>query len=164
MRAFAHPIEFPKSAFERGDQVRLKHPVQYAVAFDDPREPQEVVAVHYFKTFGPPTYVLGAPGRAGVSVQEDDLILVAARRSRPVEPNPRLSPAPALIKATRKAARLTQTAAADLIYSKKRTWQDWEAGTTDMHPGLWELFVSKAPPVALAAPGRAKRRQTLAQP
>lgn len=49
------------------------------------------------------------------------------------------------IRAARERARLTQTAAASLIYSTLRTWQDWEAGIARMHPGLWELFRQKAP-------------------
>ena len=50
------------------------------------------------------------------------------------------SPAPADVRAARKAARLTQTEAAKLVCSALRTWQDWEAGTAPMHPGLWRLF------------------------
>lgn len=50
------------------------------------------------------------------------------------------SPAPATIAAAREAAGLTQTAAAELVHSALRTWQQWEAGDRKMHPGLWELF------------------------
>ena len=53
------------------------------------------------------------------------------------------NPMPAMIRAQRLAAGLTQTAAAKLIHSKLRTWQDWEAGVAVMHPGLWELFCLK---------------------
>ncbi len=53
------------------------------------------------------------------------------------------SPSPEAIRARRAAAGLTQTAAAVLIHSSKRTWQDWEAGIARMHPGLWELFLFK---------------------
>lgn len=49
-------------------------------------------------------------------------------------------PDPADIRAAREAAGLSQTAAADLVHSKLRTWQQWEAGDRKMHPGLWELF------------------------
>lgn len=38
---------------------------------------------------------------------------------------------------------LTQTAAAELIYSTLRSWQDWEYGNRPMHPGLFELFQIK---------------------
>jgi len=47
------------------------------------------------------------------------------------------------IRAKRNAAGLTQTQAARLIHSKMRTWQDWEGGVAQMHPGLWELFAIK---------------------
>jgi DNA-binding transcriptional regulator YiaG len=53
------------------------------------------------------------------------------------------SPTPEEIKDARAAAGLSQPAAAELIYSTKRTWQDWEAGIAKMHPGLWELFLIK---------------------
>lgn len=54
-----------------------------------------------------------------------------------------VSPKPADIKAARAKAGLTQTAAALVIHSTLRTWQDWESGTSKMHPGLWELWNSK---------------------
>lgn len=54
-----------------------------------------------------------------------------------------MTPTPKEIKQVRKAADLTQTAAAALIHSTLRTWQDWEAGIAKMHPGLWELFLIK---------------------
>ncbi|NNF83513.1 MAG: helix-turn-helix transcriptional regulator [Flavobacteriaceae bacterium] len=53
------------------------------------------------------------------------------------------SPKPESIKQTRKEAGLTQTKAAELIYFKLRTWQDWEAGIAKMHPSAWELFLIK---------------------
>lgn len=53
------------------------------------------------------------------------------------------SPTKEDIKTLRQAAGLSQTAAAELIYSTLRTWQDWEAGKNPMHPGLWELFMLK---------------------
>ena len=55
------------------------------------------------------------------------------------------SPTPEEIRTARKKSRLSQTAAAHLIYSTLRTWQDWEAGKAHMHPGLWELFRQKMP-------------------
>lgn len=54
------------------------------------------------------------------------------------------SPAPAIIKAAREAAGLTQTAAAALIYCTLRGWQEWEAGNRRMHPAFWELWRMKA--------------------
>ncbi|MEO6351492.1 MAG: helix-turn-helix domain-containing protein [Oxalobacteraceae bacterium] len=57
------------------------------------------------------------------------------------------SPMPDEIRAARKESGLSQTAAAALIYSTLRTWQDWEAGKARMHPGLWELFLQKKPAV-----------------
>lgn len=50
------------------------------------------------------------------------------------------TPEPAEIRAAREAAGLSQRAAAELVHSKLRTWQQWEAGDRKMHPGLWELF------------------------
>lgn len=53
------------------------------------------------------------------------------------------SPTPSQIVETRNSVGLSQPAAAALISSTKRTWQDWEAGIAKMHPGLWELFLIK---------------------
>ena len=53
------------------------------------------------------------------------------------------SPAGERVRELRQLAGLSQPAAAALIYSTKRTWQDWEAGKSSMHPGLWELFLIK---------------------
>jgi putative transcriptional regulator len=61
-------------------------------------------------------------------------------------PKPGANPKPAEIKAAREAAGLTQTEAAEVIYSTLRTWQDWEAegdARRRMHPGLWELWLIK---------------------
>lgn len=52
-------------------------------------------------------------------------------------------PTPDQIKQARQQAGLSQTAAATLIHSTLRTWQDWEAGKAKMHAGLWELFQLK---------------------
>lgn len=52
-------------------------------------------------------------------------------------------PTPCEIKSARQSTGLSQTAAAALIHSTMRTWQDWEAGKAKMHLGLWELFVLK---------------------
>lgn len=50
------------------------------------------------------------------------------------------NPQPAEIKAAREAARLSQSASAELIHSGLRTWQQWESGDRRMHPAFWELF------------------------
>ena len=50
---------------------------------------------------------------------------------------------PEVLKQARIESGLTQTQAAELIHSKLRTWQDWEAGKAKMHLGLWELFLIK---------------------
>lgn len=57
-------------------------------------------------------------------------------------------PTTAQIRAARQAAGLSQTAAARLVYSTLRTWQHWEAGTTAMHPAIWELWRIKAEHIA----------------
>jgi len=59
---------------------------------------------------------------------------------------PAANPTPADIRKARESACLTQTAAAELVYAGLRGWQEWEAGTRRMHPGLWELFIIKAGP------------------
>ena len=57
---------------------------------------------------------------------------------------PLSSPTPEKIRAKRVEAGLTQTAAATLIHSTCRSWQQWEAGDRRMHPAMWELFEIKA--------------------
>ena len=47
------------------------------------------------------------------------------------------------IRAARINAGLTQTQAAEIIYSGLRQWQKWECGEHRMHPGLFELFLKK---------------------
>lgn len=54
------------------------------------------------------------------------------------------NPAPAEIIKARTDAGLTQTEAAELIYSTLRAWQNWECGARRMHPQLWESFRQKA--------------------
>ena len=46
-------------------------------------------------------------------------------------------PAPDEIRTAREAAQLSQTEAAALCFSELRTWQNWEAGATRMHPAIW---------------------------
>jgi DNA-binding transcriptional regulator YiaG len=53
------------------------------------------------------------------------------------------NPKPDEIKAARLKKGLSQSCAAELVHSKLRTWQQWEAGDRSMHPGLWELFQIK---------------------
>lgn len=57
------------------------------------------------------------------------------------------NPTPAEIRAAREAAGLTQTQAAQVIYSTLRAWQNWENDdATDgrrMHPAAFELFMLK---------------------
>jgi len=64
---------------------------------------------------------------------------------------PGATPKPADIRAARESAGMTQTEAAQLIYSTLRAWQEWEAEPREdsaagrrMHPGLFELFLIKA--------------------
>jgi len=59
------------------------------------------------------------------------------------------NPTPAEVRAARGAAGMTQTAAAALVFTTCRTWQQWEAeegtpGHRRMHPAFWELFRIKA--------------------
>ena len=54
------------------------------------------------------------------------------------------NPTPDDIFGERFNARLTQTAAAALLHTSCRAWQQWEAGDRRMHPAFWELFLIKA--------------------
>lgn len=51
---------------------------------------------------------------------------------------------PTEVIALRKAAGLTQTAAAKLVRRTLRTWQNWEAGVCRPDPAAIELFKLKA--------------------
>ncbi len=58
-------------------------------------------------------------------------------------------PTPAQIKATREAARLSQSEAAALVHATRRTWQNWESpegsgNYREMPAAAWELFSDKA--------------------
>jgi DNA (cytosine-5)-methyltransferase 1 len=53
------------------------------------------------------------------------------------------NPTPAEIRAAREEAGLTLAAAAALVHSALRSWQQWEAGERKMHPAFWELFTIK---------------------
>lgn len=54
------------------------------------------------------------------------------------------NPTPSEIRQARELAGLTQTQAGELIHSKLRAWQRWEAGDAPMHPAFWELFLKKS--------------------
>lgn len=59
------------------------------------------------------------------------------------------NPKPDEVRAAREAAGLTQTAAAQLVHTTCRTWQQWEAEEDTpvhrrMHPAFWELFRLKS--------------------
>lgn len=69
-------------------------------------------------------------------------------RSRRAD-NAARNPTPAEIRAAREATGLTQSTAAEAIYSTLRTWQDWEAGVRRMHPGLFEFFLAKTGQIEL---------------
>lgn len=56
------------------------------------------------------------------------------------------------IRQIRKDAGLSQSAAAELIYSTLRTWQDWEYGKNPMHPAIFELFCDKTKAMRRKAP------------
>jgi len=58
------------------------------------------------------------------------------------------NPTPSEIRQARELAGLSQTAAAELVHSTCRSWQQWEAkvgtGThRKMHLAFWELFLIK---------------------
>lgn len=52
-------------------------------------------------------------------------------------PNP---PNPAEIRRLREKFDLSQTQAAELVYSTLRSWQNWEGGQVGMHPAIWAWF------------------------
>ncbi|MFA6904414.1 MAG: helix-turn-helix domain-containing protein [Gallionellaceae bacterium] len=58
------------------------------------------------------------------------------------------NPTPEEIRQAREAAGLTQTAAAAILHTTCRTFQQWEAGDRRMHPAFWELFIAKTGPGA----------------
>lgn len=58
-------------------------------------------------------------------------------------PHAAANPTPEAIVEARRAAGLTQTQAAALIYCSLRGWQDWESGERRMHPAMWELWQLK---------------------
>lgn len=62
------------------------------------------------------------------------------------------SPSPAEVQAARLPARLTQSAAAAVVYANLRSWQKWEAGERVMHPAFMELFRLKTAQGTLSYP------------
>ena len=54
------------------------------------------------------------------------------------------NPDPKEIKALRNKLGITQTAAASLVHTTCRVWQQWEAGDRKMHPAFFELFTLKS--------------------
>jgi putative transcriptional regulator len=52
-------------------------------------------------------------------------------------------PTPAQVLAARKAAGMTQTEAAEIVYSSLRAWQQWEAGDRSMHPAIWQWWLHR---------------------
>ena len=66
--------------------------------------------------------------------------------------SPSRNPTPDEVRAAREESGLSQTAAAELVHTTCRTWQQWEAevdttGHRRMHPAFWELFNLKRPKV-----------------
>lgn len=61
------------------------------------------------------------------------------------------SPAPADVLAAREAVQAklgigitaAQDWCAEKVHTKRRPWQQWEAGDRAMHPAFWELFQLK---------------------
>jgi DNA-binding transcriptional regulator YiaG len=51
------------------------------------------------------------------------------------------SPMPSEIKAHRLLAGLTQKAAAELVFSSLRAWEEWESGRRRMHAAQWKYFL-----------------------
>jgi hypothetical protein len=49
-------------------------------------------------------------------------------------------PKPAEIRRLRESFGLSQTQAAELVYSTLRSWQNWEGGQVGMHPAIWAWF------------------------
>lgn len=49
------------------------------------------------------------------------------------------------IRAARHGANLSQTASAELAFSTLRTWQNWEANITKMHPAIWRYWLLQIP-------------------
>lgn len=57
--------------------------------------------------------------------------------------SPASNPTPEQIRQLRDKHELTQAAAAALLYTSTRAYQQWEAGDRRMHPAFWELLSLK---------------------
>lgn len=57
--------------------------------------------------------------------------------------HPAARPDPASIEAARRAMKMTQRQAAEVVYGTEAAWKAWESGNRPMHAGLWELFKLK---------------------
>jgi len=62
---------------------------------------------------------------------------------------PASNPSPEQVRGAREAAGLTQAAAAAVVHTSTRSWQQWESPVGDrnhrrMHPAFWELFRIKS--------------------
>lgn len=57
--------------------------------------------------------------------------------------HPAQRPDPSVIEAARRAQRMTQKQAAEVVYGTEAAWKSWEQGHRPMHAGLWELFKVK---------------------
>lgn len=55
-------------------------------------------------------------------------------------PTPASRPPPEAIRARRRELRMTQRAAAEVVYGTEVAWRSWESGERPMHPATWELF------------------------
>ena len=69
----------------------------------------------------------------------------------PGKPKP---PKAAEIRRLRERLELTQAAAAELVYSALRSWQNWEAGTVAMHPAIWAWFRHQVEATSLRPKGQ----------
>lgn len=68
--------------------------------------------------------------------------LLLFKLAAPGRPAPSLPP-PDVLRAARKAAKLTQDQAAELVGIKRATWAAWEAGHNKPGRAAWELFLFK---------------------
>lgn len=80
------------------------------------------------------------------------------------KPSKSRNPTPEEISGARESSGLTQEAAATLVHSKLRSWQQWEAGDRRMHPAFFELFNMKRVMTqpASAEPRRRQRQSATA--
>lgn len=57
--------------------------------------------------------------------------------------NNMLQPTPENIRQARRAMKLSERAAGEVVYVSRQSWRLYENGTTRMKLGLWELFLFK---------------------